>query len=159
MVEQLALAKAKCVQQRHPGSLILGADTAVVCGNEVFGKPASREEAAAMLTALSGRPHRVLTGVALLRGSTALTAKEETVVFMRSLEQEEIDAYISSGEPMDKAGAYGIQGRGAVFVERIEGCYFNVVGLPLARLALMLRALGLPLWKKGGSFTGQKAED
>lgn len=145
MVEQLALAKAESVRLRFPGDLILGADTVVVLDGEIFGKPRNAAQAAAMLASLSGRVHRVITGIALLQGNKSLTAKEETLVFMRSFDAGEIEAYIAGGEPFDKAGAYGIQGRGAVFVERIEGCYFNVVGLPLSRLTLMLREFAWPL--------------
>ncbi len=150
MVEAIALAKARSVQKRYPGDLILGADTIVVRGTKILGKPRSEAEAAAMLQSLSGQSHRVLTSIALLQGNRSLTAKEETRVWMRSFTGTEIHAYIATGEPLDKAGSYGIQGQGAVFVERIEGCYFNVVGLPLARLALMFCELGWPLWHKGG---------
>lgn len=157
MVEEVALAKAEGVQQRFPGELILGADTVVVFGTEVFGKPRNDAEAAAMLSSLSGNVHRVITGMALLQGKSSLTAKEETLVWMRPFDAEEIKAYIATGEPFDKAGAYGIQGRGAVFVERIAGCYFNVVGLPLSRLVLMLREFAWPLWE-GGICAGEKTD-
>lgn len=146
LVEAVALAKAQKVQHLHPGALILGADTIVVCGDEIFGKPRNDKEATVMLQELRGRAHRVITGVALLQEKRSLMAKEETKVWMRSFTDGEIRAYIATKEPQDKAGAYGIQGRGAVFVERIEGCYFNVVGLPLARLAQMFKELGWLLW-------------
>lgn len=146
MVEGIALAKARSVQRRYPGDLILGADTIVVCGAKIFGKPRDREEGAAMLQALSGGAHRVLTALALLQENRTLMAKEETVVWMRPFLQEEIGAYLNTGEPMDKAGAYGIQGQGALLVERIDGCYFNVVGLPLARLGRLFVEIGWPLW-------------
>lgn len=150
MLEQIAVAKARSVQKRYPGDLILGADTVVVLGSDILGKPHNEVEAASMLQALSGEKHRVLTAVALLQENKTLTAKEETRVWMRSFSRTEIQAYIATGEPLDKAGAYGIQGFGAVFVERIEGCYFNVVGLPLARLARMFSEMNWPLWQKGG---------
>ncbi len=150
MLEDVALAKARIVQKQYPSGLILGADTVVVHGTKILGKPDSASEAAAMLQELSGEKHRVLTGIVLLQGNRLLTAKEETKVWMRPFTREEIRAYIATGEPFDKAGAYGIQGQGAVFVERIEGCYFNVVGLPLARLALMFYEMDWPLWRNGG---------
>lgn len=150
MVEEVALAKARIVQKRYPSDLILGADTVVVHGTKILGKPGSTAEASVMLQELCGEKHRVLTGIALLKGNRMLTAKEETSVWMRFFTREEIRAYIATGEPFDKAGAYGIQGHGAVFVERIEGCYFNVVGLPLARLALMFNEMDWPLWRNGG---------
>ena len=149
-LETVALAKARSVHKYYPGDLILGADTVVVLGTKILGKPRSEAEALAMLQALSGQTHRVLSGIALLQENQVLTAKEETRVWMRSFTETEIHAYIATGESVDKAGSYGIQGQGAVFVERIEGCYFNVVGLPLARLALMFREMGWPLWQKGG---------
>ncbi len=149
-VVELALAKAKSVQPRFPGELILGADTIVLFKGEIFGKPRDAAEAAAMLAALSGNVHRVVTAMALLQGEKTFTAKEETRVFMRPFAVEEIEAYLATGEPFDKAGAYGIQGRGAVLVERIEGCYFNVVGLPLSCLALGLREFGRSIWEGGG---------
>jgi septum formation protein len=119
---------------------VLGADTVVVLGAKVLEKPKDAAEARAMLAKLSGRRHRVLTGVALLDVATGKVQSvfEATSVQFRRLSPAEIAAYVSTGEPMDKAGAYGIQGAAAVFVRRIEGCYFNVVGLPLARVAELL---------------------
>lgn len=146
-VEDIALAKARVVALRFPEELILGADTVVICGKEILGKPRDQQEARRMLMLLSGRSHKVVTGVALVKGAKEISAREETTVWMRPLEKEEIDAYISTGEPMDKAGSYAIQGRGAVFVHKIEGCFFNVVGLPLARTAELLKQWGFPLWE------------
>ena len=123
--------------------LVLSADTVVALDGAILGKPHSREEAASMLAALSGRTHQVYTGVTLTRGEEILTEHEVTAVTFRPLTTVEIDAYVSSGEPMDKAGAYGIQGLGALLVERLEGDYFNVMGLPLCRLGRMLARFGL----------------
>jgi len=140
-VVSLALAKAKDIARHYPDDCILGADTVVVFENEIMGKPKNDDEAQIMLATLSGKTHRVLTGIALVKdgGRSVLTACEETRVTFRSLDEKEIADYIASGEAWDKAGAYGIQGRAAVFVERIEGCYFNVVGLPLSRLIMLMK--------------------
>jgi septum formation protein len=122
---------------------VLGADTVVVLGSKVLEKPANVAAARAMLASLSGRRHQVMTGVSLLPlgpGKSQAFVEKTSVVFRR-LPAQSIAAYVASGEPMDKAGAYGIQGRAAVFVQRIDGCYFNVVGLPLARLAVVLSGL------------------
>jgi len=154
-VETVALAKARMVRQSFSHDLlsishdlILGADTAVFHGGHALGKPRDEGEAVEMLTILSGQEHSVVTGVALINGQKEVTGREVTKVWMRPLDKEEIEAYVMSGDPMDKAGAYGIQGKAAVFVERIEGCYFNVVGLPLVRVAAMLQAEGLSIWRK-----------
>ncbi len=149
-VESIALAKARAVHTRYRDALIIGADTVVVCADRIFGKPESEHEARLMLEALSGNVHRVITAVALVRGSREVAVREETLVWMRRIEEDELSAYIATGEPMDKAGAYAVQGKGAVFVERIEGCFFNVVGLPLARLVSMLKSEGVSIWPEGG---------
>ncbi len=144
-VLRLAEEKARQVARDITGpAIIVGADTIVVLDGEVMGKPASEEEARSMLRRLSGRKHSVVTGVAALRlpGGTILRAAETTAVTFSPVSDREIDVYVATGEPMDKAGAYGIQERGGRFVPRIEGCYFNVVGLPLARLYALLRHLG-----------------
>ncbi|MGI6224885.1 MAG: Maf family protein [Peptococcales bacterium] len=146
-VQQLALAKAKDVARFFKSGLVIGADTIVLQDNEILGKPRNVEEAKNMLNLLSGATHQVLTGIALvdaLSGKT-ITDVENTLVRFRELTEGEIDAYIASGEPMDKAGAYGIQGLGALFVEGISGCYFNVVGLPLNRLAKNLKHFGVEI--------------
>jgi septum formation protein len=130
---------------------VLGADTTVVVDNQILGKPESPEDAARMLRLLSGRTHRVITGIALVYGSTGAEgasartagAAEITTVQFLPISEEEIAAYIATGEPNDKAGAYAIQGHAARWIPRIEGCYFNVVGLPIARVATMLRAAGI----------------
>jgi septum formation protein len=138
---RVALDKARRTAERHASGMVLGADTVVLVDGYILGKPSSREEAAAMLSRISGRTHMVLTGLALVDAATGryATSVETTEVRMRALTAGEIQDYVDTGEPMDKAGAYGIQGRAAVFVEGVNGCFFNVVGLPLARLDKMLR--------------------
>ena len=136
VTQELALLKASFITQHYDKGLVVGADTLVSLDGKLLGKPTDEEDALAMLTSLSGTFHEVVTGVALI---DALTGRknvwsEATQVYFRELHSTEITAYIASGEASDKAGAYGIQGRGAAFVKRIEGCYFNVVGLPLASL-------------------------
>ena len=141
---RLAREKAEAVFARRPSSepcLVLGADTVVVCDEEVMGKPADAADAARMLLLLSGRTHHVVTGVAVVWGADASAvevAAEVTYVTMRTLSPEEVAQYIAGGEPMDKAGAYAIQGYAARWIPRISGCYFNVVGLPLALVASLL---------------------
>lgn len=142
-----ALFKARAVAQLLRDACdsrpILGADTVVCLGDAVLGKPADAEDAARMLRALSGRAHTVYTGVALLlhRGRER-TCCEATRVYMSRLSEADISWYIASGEPMDKAGAYAVQGHGGRFVERLEGCYYNVVGLPLALVCNLLAEAG-----------------
>lgn len=144
-VTRLAREKAQSVYGRmeSPESLVvLGADTTVVAPNgEVLGKPADAADAARMLRLLSGATHQVITGVAVASGSGVETAAEVTHVTVLTLSDEEIAAYIATGEPMDKAGAYAIQGYAARWIPRIHGCYFNVVGLPLALVSGMLEGL------------------
>ena len=147
----VAARKAQTVE-RGPDDVVIGADTTVLTPDgEVFGKPHSREEAERMLQALSGRTHVVITGIAVLRGDTLLQRAVETRVRFRDLTAAEIEAYIDTGEPFDKAGAYGIQGRAAWLVDVIDGDFFNVVGLPVAPLGEMLREVGFDVWKDGGS--------
>ena len=142
--ERLAQLKAEEVAQRFAPEedvVVLGADTVVVAEGTVLGKPRSPEEAAAMLEKLSGREHQVITGVALLApgGSRRAVDHETTRVFFRPLTRQEIEDYAASGEPLDKAGAYAIQGRAGRFVTRLEGCYFNVMGLPVALVDRLVR--------------------
>ena len=151
-VEALAQGKAREVAARlraeTTGSredIVIGADTIVWHEGRIFGKPHSREEAAAMLRSLSGRTHEVYTGVSLIYGDQELTEHEKTAVTFRVMTEKEISDYIATGEPMDKAGAYGAQGLGAIFVSCIEGDFFNVMGLPLCRLGLMLKKTGVEL--------------
>jgi septum formation protein len=142
MVLRLAEAKARAVESRA-SRIVLGADTAVVLGQEIFGKPADCDEAIKMLGRLSGRTHRVLTGVALCSERGLRTALSVTVVRFREIGPDEALAYWQSGEPCDKAGAYAIQGRGGVFVEAISGSYSGVVGLPVFETTRLLRDAGL----------------
>jgi len=142
MVLRLAEAKARAVEI-DSAQLVLGADTAVVLGEDIFGKPQDREEALEMLDRLSGRTHRVLTGVALYSAQGLRTALSVTEVRFREIGPDEALAYWQSGEPGDKAGAYAIQGRGGVFVEAISGSYSGVVGLPVFETVQLLREAGL----------------
>lgn len=145
LVIRHALRKARSVAPDHPRRLILGADTVVVLGDRVFGKPAGEQEARSMLSRLQGQTHTVYTGLALVDGSSGreLAEAEATGVKMRPLSPDEIAAYVATGEPLDKAGAYAVQGRGSLLVERVDGDYFNVVGLPLYRLSKMLESFGI----------------
>ena len=144
-VQRLAWEKATAVfQARARRSAlavpVLGADTVVVCNEIVLGKPSDDEDAFRMLRLLSGRTHRVLTGVCLISAAGLETAAESTLVTMLTPSEDQLRAYIATGEPRDKAGAYAIQGRAARWIPRIEGCYFNVVGLPVARVSAMMEA-------------------
>lgn len=142
--EALALAKAREVAaQAGPEDIMIAADTIVTLDHQVLGKPHSREEAVSMLETLSGRHHVVYTGLAVLRGGETVSDHEATEVRFRPLSREEIEAYVATGEPMDKAGAYGIQGRGALLVEGIVGDYFNVMGLPVCKLGQILNRFGV----------------
>lgn len=146
LVEELSRQKAREVAgASDPGDLVIAADTVVAIDGRVLGKPHDREEACAMLSALSGREHTVYTGVTVCRDDRMLTQHEATQVRFRPLSPREIQAYVDSGEPMDKAGAYGVQELGALLVEGIRGDYFNVVGLPLCRLGQMLSQFGVEL--------------
>jgi len=145
LVQRLAFAKAELVAARAVGpAIVIGADTEVTLEGHIFGKPRSSDDARHMLERLSGRTHAVVTGVALIRLPDAerVTFVESTLVHFAMLSTEEITRYLATGEPHDKAGAYAIQGRAGRYIPRIEGCYFNVVGLPLARLQHTLAALG-----------------
>lgn len=144
LVEELSRQKAREVAAgAEPGDLVIAADTVVAVEGRVLGKPRDRAEARRMLELLSGRTHTVYTGVTVRRGEEEQTEHEATKVRFRPLTGEEIAAYIATGEPMDKAGAYGIQALGALLVEGIQGDYFNVVGLPVCRLGRMLARFGV----------------
>lgn len=144
LVEELSRQKAgEVAQTAGAEDVIIAADTVVAADGRVLGKPHSREEAVEMLRFLSGRTHTVYTGVTVRQGDRAITQHEATDVLFRPLDEAEILAYVDTGEPMDKAGSYGIQGRGCVLVEGIHGDYYNVMGLPVCRLALMLREFGV----------------
>ena len=146
LVKTLAAHKAREVAAKcGKDDIVVAADTIVWHAGRVYGKPHSEAEAAEMLHALSGDAHDVYTGVAVMRGDALILEAERSAVHFRRLSGAEIDAYIATGEPMDKAGAYGIQGRASLFVEGIEGDFFNVMGLPLCRLGLMLNRLGVSL--------------
>ena len=146
IVEELSLRKAGAAAKgAGPEDLIIAADTVVALDGAVLGKPRGGDEAFAMLSALSGREHHVYTGVTVLRGGRAVTEHEETAVTFRPLEPGEIRGYIATGEPMDKAGAYGVQGLGALLVSGIRGDYCNVVGLPVFRLGRILARCGVDL--------------
>ncbi|HKW03163.1 MAG TPA: Maf family protein [Vicinamibacterales bacterium] len=137
-VERLARQKAAAAAARAPEAFVLGADTVVVQGSEVFGKPADAENAAAMLRRLSGRAHDVFTGVALAWPGGIVADVDRTRVWMNALTETDIASYLATGEPFDKAGAYGIQGWASRFIPRIEGSYSNVVGLPVALVVQLL---------------------
>ena len=144
LVRQISEEKARAVAaQVGPDAIVIAADTVVALDGAVLGKPADQEEAFRMLSILSGCRHQVYTGLTVLRGEQVYSVWEETAVTFRSLTGEEIEAYIATGEPMDKAGAYGIQGYGALLIEGISGDYYNVMGLPVCRLGQILGELGV----------------
>jgi len=144
MVMTLAARKVHAVAQTYSGNFVLGADTVVVLGDEILGKPCNEEEASIMLRKLSGKTHRVYTGVALYQPEKRTIARgfDSTSVTMRELDSREIAWYVKTGEPMDKAGSYALQGIGAIFVTRIEGDWTSVVGLPLPKVYEMLKEAG-----------------
>lgn len=137
-VARLAEAKARAVLEQRPDALVLGADTTVVVDGDILAKPADACDAARMVARLQGRAHEVLTGVALVSATWSRVAVAATSVWFAPMSAADIDAYVASGEPMDKAGAYGIQGRAARYVTRIDGSYSNVVGLPVALVHTLL---------------------
>lgn len=142
-VERLAREKAAAISSRHPDAVVIAADTIVIYGDEILGKPGSVADAELTIARLAGRSHTVQTAIAVALGSRIESAVEEVRVTFRALTAEEISAYVRTGEPMDKAGAYGIQGFGATIVERVEGDYFSVMGLGLRRLVELLGRLGV----------------
>ena len=147
LVRRLAAAKAALVSGLSLGpAIVIAADTVVALEGRILGKPRSAEDARHMLQSLSGRTHSVLTGVCLIRSPDAERREfvESTLVHFNQLSEEEISTYLSTEEPFDKAGAYAIQGRAGRYIPRVEGCYFNVVGLPLSRLTAALHELGWP---------------
>ena len=142
VVKLLSELKAIDVQKSHPRKTIIAADTAVVCDGRSLTKPADRGDAVEMLEILSGRKHQVITGIAVISPPNIRFIEEETTnVFFRELSREEITCYIDSGEPFDKAGGYAIQGQASVFIEKVEGCFYNVVGLPVQRLFSIFKKL------------------
>ena len=143
LVAAISAEKARAVAAQAGGAIVIAADTVVALDGAVLGKPADESDAARMLTALSGRTHQVFTGLTVACGADVRTVSEETAVTFRPLTGEEVAAYVRTGEPMDKAGAYGIQGYGALLVEGVQGDYYNVMGLPVCRLGGLLRELGV----------------
>ena len=142
-VKRVAASKAQAVFAEHPEDLVIGSDTAVLVDSTFLGKPQNEEEAKAMLRLLSGRSHRVLTAVAILSQTKTSVFCDSALVEFAPLAEEEIRAYVASGEPMDKAGAYGIQGLGGKFVTRIDGDFFTVMGLPCAKLYQALKSFDI----------------
>lgn len=160
LAAQLSVRKAAAVAQTIASGIVIAADTVVSVDGEILGKPKDREEAIFMLRRLSGKRHDVLTGVTVIvrPEEERHTHVESTAVVMREIADAEIDWYVDSGEPYDKAGGYGIQGRAAVFVDRLEGCYFNVVGLPLNALWNILAKCNIRIWEGAGE-SDNKAPD
>ena len=146
-LEHLALEKARSVARDNPQALVLGADTIVCKDDALLGKPRDAAHAAQMLRTLSGAEHQVITAVALTcaESQKSITRHAQSSVHFRTLSEQEIQDYIASREPLDKAGAYGVQSRGALFVERIDGDFFNVMGLPVEQLGLVLARFGVKL--------------
>jgi len=144
LAEKLAVEKARLVASRRSSGLVIGADTVVMLGSRALGKPANSDEAVEMLRALSGREHQVITGIAVVDAAGGRIRSDVVVTGVKfaPLSEDVIARYMATGEPMDKAGAYAIQGFGALLIEWIDGCYFNVVGLPLRRLAELLGEFG-----------------
>ena len=139
-VARVSRRKAEAID-REKTDVVIAADTIVVCQGRVLGKPRSPEEAKAMLRLLSGRDHQVMTGMTVLRGENILSCTEVTDIHFRELSELEIEAYVATGEPMDKAGSYGIQGGAALFAEKMVGDYYNVMGLPVCRLWQLLKTV------------------
>jgi septum formation protein len=148
LAEFLSLGKAKDVAQKQKSSIIISADTIVAVDGEVFGKPKTPERAKYMLQKLSGRAHSVITGFTIIDAeiNRQISKSVETKVYFKNLSEKEIDAYIATGEPLDKGGGYAIQGLAALFVEKIEGDYFNIVGLPILALTIELKNFGVNIF-------------
>lgn len=140
-----AAAKAKEVAARFPGEIVLGADTVVALDHEIFGKPRDFDEAKWMLKKLAGRRHQVHTGISFVQGGCCWSDLETTSVWFCDWTQQEIEQYIRTEKPLDKAGAYAVQGLASVYIKRIEGCYYNIVGLPLYRTMQLAKKAGLVL--------------
>ncbi len=153
--ERLARAKAHAMAAQHPHAVVIAADTIVVLDGEILGKPRDAAHAAAMLGRLAGREHTVYTAIAVARDAQTESAVEDVRVTMRALDAHEIAAYVATGEPMDKAGAYGIQGYGATIVERVDGDYFSVMGLGLRRLVDLLARIGVRYEFGAGAVDGR----
>lgn len=147
LARSISLKKARAAARRHPDAIVIAADTFGVIGGRLLGKPSGKAQAVAMLQEMSGKCHSVITGFTLIDGTTGKTVSRSvrTQVYFRKLSRAEINDYVATGEPMDKAGAYAIQGLGALLVDRIEGDYYNVIGLPLSALAAELKKFGVKL--------------
>lgn len=139
--EYLAIKKAKYIHNNHYDDIVIGCDTGVFSDNRILGKPTSKKEAYEILKSLSDKKHRVITGCAIFYKDKVISFSQTTVVEFYNLSKEEIETYVNTGESMDKAGAYGIQGKGAIFVKKIEGDFYNVVGLPISTLYRKLKQL------------------
>jgi septum formation protein len=150
IVRKLSIKKAQSVAARHKNAIIIAADTIGMVGDKILGKPHTKNEASKMLRAISGKSHSVITGFSILDTATnkIVTETVNTQVYIKKLTGEEIDAYVKTGEPLDKAGAYAIQGMGAVIVKKIEGDFYNVMGLPLNALTEALKEFGINIWGK-----------
>jgi septum formation protein len=148
LVRQISVKKAKIVAARHKDAIIIAADTIGVIGSKIIGKPHTENEARKMLKEISGKPHAVITGFTILdtAANKIISRTVNTKVYIKKLTRQEIDAYVKTGEPLDKAGAYAIQGLGAVIVDKIEGDYYNVMGLPLNALTTALKEFGINVW-------------
>lgn len=145
LAQKLSLGKARDVATKHKNALILAADTFVVFRGEILGKPKDTQDAKRMLWLLRGASHSILTGFTIIDTPSGKTVTKsiESTVYMKKLSQREIDAYVATGEPLDKAGAYGIQEKGSIFIEKIEGDYFNIVGLPIYSVITELKKFGI----------------
>ncbi len=142
-VENLALLKASAVSEKYKNNWVIGSDTIVCMGDRIIGKPIDEDDAKTILTSLSGKKHNVITGVCIMKGDKKICFSETTYVYMDEISEREIINYISIGEPMDKAGAYGIQGKGALLINKIEGDFYNGMGLPVHRLYKELKEIGV----------------
>jgi len=143
LVRKFSLEKAKAVFQNYKNSIIIAADTIAVCDGKILGKPKDKADAKKMLEFLSNKVHLIITGFTIINGQKIITKSEETKVYMRKINEREIDSYLKTQEPYDKAGAYAIQEKGSVFIEEIEGDFLNAVGLPIYALAQELKKLGV----------------
>ncbi len=145
LAREISLGKAEAVSRKHPDALIIGADTFIILANRIIGKPQTEEEAREMLQNISDNSHLVITGFTVIDTASGriVSHSVETKVYMREISPQEIEAYIKTGEPLGKAGGYAIQGLGALFVEKIEGDYYNVVGLPMYELMKTLKEFGI----------------
>ena len=144
-VARVSRAKAQAIP-REEGDVVIAADTIVVCGGHVLGKPRDEADAVRMLSLLSGRDHQVMTGMTVIRGEKCVSCTEVTDIHFRTLSEKEIRNYVATGEPMDKAGSYGIQGGAALFAEKMVGDYYNVMGLPVCRLGMILKEIAPELF-------------